>query len=78
MQNGVVSHANFEILVSHGAGDASKRVACKPRNAPDPGPLRILRRFHTSKPWLLYLPFSTYLTPGDSPDAMNMSSSNRG
>ena len=35
----------------------------KPRNAPDHGrPLR-RRRFQTSKPWLLFLAFSTYLTP---------------
>jgi hypothetical protein len=34
----------------------------KPRNAADPGRLRRRRRFQTSKPWLLFLAFSTYLT----------------
>ncbi len=33
------------------------------RNAADPGRSRRRRRFQTSKPWLLFLAFSTYLTP---------------
>ncbi len=36
-------------------------------NAPDPGRLRRRRRFQTSKPWLLFLAFSAYLTRISSP-----------
>jgi len=37
-------------------------VGRRPRNAADAGGLRRRRRFQTSKPWLLFLAFSTYLT----------------
>ncbi len=39
----------------------------KLRNAEDPGRLRRQRRFQTSKPWLLFLAFSTYFTRIASP-----------
>ncbi len=42
----------------------------KPRNAPDPGRLRRRRRFQTSKPRLLFLAFSTFLTRIASPGPM--------
>jgi hypothetical protein len=42
----------------------------KIRDAPDPGRLRRRRRFQTSKPWLLFLAFSTYLTRIASPGPM--------
>ena len=42
----------------------------KLRYAPDPGRLRRLRRFHTRKPWLLFLAFSTHLTRIASPGPM--------
>ena len=41
----------------------------KQRNAQDPGRLR-RRRFQTSKPWLIFLAFSTYLTRIASPGPM--------
>ena len=40
------------------------------RNAPDPGRLWRRRLFQTSKPWLIFLAFSTYLTPIVSPGPM--------
>ena len=42
----------------------------KLRNAPDPGRLRRRRRFQTSKPWLLFLAYSIYLTRIASPGPM--------
>jgi hypothetical protein len=42
----------------------------KPRNAADPGRLLRRRRFQTSKKWLLFLAFSTYLTRIASPGPM--------
>jgi len=40
------------------------------RNAPDPGRLRRRRRFQTSKTWLFFHAFSTYLTRIASPGPM--------
>jgi hypothetical protein len=42
----------------------------KPLNAADPGRLRRRRRFQTSKPWLLFFAFSTYLTRIAAPGPM--------